>query len=842
MPGLTNEYLGRFVLGLIAGCFALLSVVSAERGRKSPQKHRHHQFILGILFFIFFLIYAVIPKTAPSEPELYECQLEIALIGAFMLFSVDSPTLRTVIFGNMLIAFIVQEPINLGVISARMLSRNLVLLFLCLLSHLLQLRTKKKQSPLELKVVIDENPQSSVFESLPQGIAIFDEKMKPMLANRTLKNLFTLSDENTPERLIGAFEEINNLKVQEDPAGNFSKFRLTLQGIESIPKSISKTKNSMSRITSLRKKPSVFTNPSTYTEIERNDTRFPPEDAFNLLNFENLRRMVEYMIESKASNMSQQIGWNPQSQEPEFIRVVGKRNGKIADVWLGYVKLEDKHQLLVMVDLHSRMRPVEQQSLTERSHLSLLATVAHEFRTPLNGTMLMMEASLNDDRVPADIKANYLEVSLRSLQRLMYLINDILDISQLKAQKIRINHKPVDVQKLVQDVVKVVKLQASMKGIALKYHVHSNVPNVVMSDENRMQQILINLLANAIKFTFNGSVELIVRRKECDYSMIEFCVKDTGIGISEADQSKIFQEFEKLSSSASINPSGVGLGLVISNNLAHLLGSGICFTSKEGEGAEFFFSIPDTNTDMLLPSLFSKQRISDYPIKQSKSGTSPLLKPKKATLEVILERKISSQTLSHASLDESKNMSPGHTQNISRLADNYSKSYIASPRSGGRFIRPLQLVTENPVAKYPDVLIVDDDPFCVLSLEMILKRQGYTTMGAYNGLKAVEIIENYVKCHQVDGSDMGYIKLIFIDCEMPVMDGFTACKKIKSLLEQEDMEQIPIIGCSGQQIANDELWKEAGMDDYLLKPLSTDAVLDKLSIYMFQRSIEELLA
>ena len=831
---LLNKYTGRFVLGLLALSFVPLLMLSGERGSKSPKNQAHHEIFTGLLTLGFFAVSAFISKITNSEVELAGFQLEVSLTLPLILSSMRRESLRMFVYGCMVVFYIFQSSINFRTLSARQISLNLTLFILYSLLELSQQVLQKRLQTSERSPNSSGTSMFQILNMLPHGVAVISEDSQLIMCNKPLRNSLPDFNEISLQKLLKNFEAIISLKFQED---SLSKERTFLQSFESSSKlHLHTRKSTLNRIISFGHKPSLLSprhgaNSSYLTDVGGPEFPVSTEEPLMSLGFENLRKLVEYMVQKMKVNIDQSIGWNPKTQEPEFIRLRGRQGRKETDVWVGYGNCDEKHQLIVVVGGHDRR--VETRSF-EKNQMAMLASVAHEFRTPLSGTMLMLEASMKDPRIPTDIKRNYLEVSLRSLQRLSFLINDILDMSQIRAQKIRIQNKSIEVVNLIEDVVKVISLQATMKGINFRYQIHTNVPKFLVSDENRLQQILINLLGNAIKFTFVGHVELLVQKNQQDPSLIEFRINDTGIGISEADQARLFHEYERLDSGASLNPNGVGLGLAISNTLVQLLGgTRIECKSKEGEGASFSFCIPYKSAEN-FPSSFSKKKASDASIKSLPKLGSMTLSRSRKKLDVIPERRRSTQSFSLMSLDESRNENLGHTQNLTRLAEIYVGGYIPSPK-----YRPedSRLFAQSPGGEeYADVLIVDDDPFCVASLEAIIKCQGLTTMRAYNGEKAVEIIEDYVKNQSNEK-----IRLIFLDCEMPVIDGFKTCKIIKQLLQDNLGRTIPIVGCSGKSQVTEKVWRDTGMDDYVLKPLTADIIVEKLNTFLIQSSIDELL-
>jgi CheY-like chemotaxis protein len=307
-----------------------------------------------------------------------------------------------------------------------------------------------------------------------------------------------------------------------------------------------------------------------------------------------------------------------------------------------------------------------------------------------------------------------------------------------------------------------------------------NVDEKILTDRNRLMQILVNLTGNAVKFTFSGSVKLKIQKDEFQDGKIWFSVEDTGIGISEVQMEELFTINGKLEDYQKINTQGAGFGLTISNNLVSLLNDddpncNICIESKPNIGTRVSFFLQNV--------------------------------------------KVEQDKLMRESTFESINSEPSPKKILPSLTEK-RMPFDQKPSSFQR--TALSPVLESPQIEMeiiPEVLVVDDNSFNLIIAKRMIERKGLKVVCAYHGKEAIEIM------HQRRND----VKFILMDCQMPIMDGYEALGILKGKMSNHELPKIPIylLSAKNYETVVEELRGKAVMDGYIMKPL-TDAELQKV--------------
>ena len=479
-------------------------------------------------------------------------------------------------------------------------------------------------------------------------------------------------------------------------------------------------------------------------------------------------------------------------------------------------------------DITDLVYAIKKAQEAEQVKMLFLSNMSHEIRTPLNGILGFTELLLKSNKLPEKEK-RYINTIHSSSQALLQIINDVLDISKIESGKLTLEKKEFRPICSFKQAAELFKAKAKEKNINFKIDLDFNLTGYIISDEFRIRQVISNLIGNAIKFTPNNG-EIICSVKQIDKnektSTLCFSVKDTGIGIPKVKQQEIFKEFTQADNSVSRKFGGTGLGLSISSKIVEALGGRLQVRSEEGKGSEFYFCIEVENADTKNSI---KNSILDLNIALYKIDNPNLLKYLQKVVNSVRKEDKHLENydviISNEYLEKYKNklIIFGDTdKNIITINENFDTSdilnalidFVDDKENYSQHKDITKLVFNNKV------LVAEDNEVNQELIKILLDTKGIQYKIVNNGIK---VVEEYKK----DKFD-----LIFMDINMPILDGIEATKQIIKYEQENHITHTPIIALTANAMQGDKDKFLKFMDDYLSKPIKEDELNRILNKYL----------
>ncbi|CAD8210782.1 unnamed protein product [Paramecium octaurelia] len=538
----------------------------------------------------------------------------------------------------------------------------------------------------------------------------------------------------------------------------------------------------------------------------------------------------------------------------------------------------DDELTIILSDISKQMQ-LQQFIVKDEFQKKVIESLSHELKTPLNSSINFIKSAIADDQLPLCIKKQCLEPASIALQLQSYIINDVIDFSQFYNNTLDVCVKEFEIKDVISEITSIFNLQFQNKGLNFVIDLTKNTSTHMSTDYNRLMQILVNVIQNSLKYTYNGGAILKIKNQEDD--VLSFSVSDTGIGIKSEMTKKLntyVNQVENLRHFSKLK-SWNGIGLLISSILLHQLNPQLTETfqikSKLSEGTKFKFKIRQILIDDLNNNTddISRRKSVKFKRNSKKNIQNNLV----GTLIFVNESAFNTQNLGLSSkprpnlnkklkgstdYDQESYESDNNNQNLSdqylqlqnqqhnfilniidkkKLSGSFEQQSIKSSSMKSKILSYTQLkimerqsndsalenFKKNLCCQCRRIMSVDDEIFNQNSIKLLIERYGFEVIISYNGVEAISIIKSLKKCSK----ECGLLNLILMDYSMPVMDGIQCTIQLKRMMKEKIIPNINIIGLTAFTSKLEvESCLNAGMLEVLFKPLKLTDFCELLTL------------
>ncbi|CAD8170287.1 unnamed protein product [Paramecium pentaurelia] len=647
------------------------------------------------------------------------------------------------------------------------------------------------------------------MNAMPIGICIISNEIKPKFMNNTLinmikKNCIEQSDNNL-ETIYSLF--MNHLQFK----------RIDYVGPYDLPHS------------------AIFKN-------ERHNIKNQQQQGSNLFEDEQycLKDLIQKIEEGQIDRCL-----NDQEQIIELFSTFESPNNQRQVFFDCRVLFQEKQKIDYMVIIQDFTKQNELSKLEEKNKFKtkVVQSFSHELRTPLNSATIFLRTAIGDTKLDKIIKDQYLQPCLSALKLQNHLINDIIDFSQINAKLLDLKFSQFNLQKIINEVTEQFKFQFQFKQIGLAFEISRpmSLLTQIKTDYQRLLQVLTNIIQNALTYSETGYV--LVKIDSWDLNEIEFSIKDEGIGLTRKQLTSIRQIINQEQQTTTRSQQWQGFGLIICQMLLRYLSPINRNSIKiESDGQD-----TGTTVKFIISNHISAQTQEQTYGQQSKKSiprmrSMPTLRAEYGLLISIKSKSPSKILLSKTSEQDECDLSSASIREISGKIHRYElkhcsiellnqrKPSCATPQKNNNIQsnnnNKLSIRQSSQQLSFKEtgstllccstILSVDDEVFNQKSLQLLLGQQGMNVDIVFNGRQAIERVQNPTKCCSTCS---GY-KMILMDCQMPIMDGWKTTRKLREMMLNQQIPKIPIIGLTAFTSNEDvEKCKQAGMQHVLHKPL-----------------------